>query len=91
MLAFAAIKAGVYSLERLFSHHTHAVPKPLESTLLVAATALTNHHVFSFIGSHWKTPPCRLILFLRYSIAEQENITSSLLCGMLTARHEITQ
>lgn len=31
-----------------------------ESTLLVAATALSNHHVSSFTSSHQKTLPCHL-------------------------------
>lgn len=46
-----------YSLTALMLYQCH-----LESTLLVAATALSNHHVSSFIGSYRKTLPCHFVV-----------------------------
>lgn len=66
----------------LYQHH-------LESTLLVAATAQSNHHASPLIGSHQKLP-CHLI-FSYYSIAQGDSITSSLFSGMRIARDETTK
>lgn len=51
---------SVYSLERLFSYHTHALPKPSGSHLAGCHCSVKPS---SFIGSHWKTPPCHLFFF----------------------------
>lgn len=75
VLIFAVKLNSIYSLEKLYSLTTLMLYQcHLESTLLVAATALSNH-VSSFIGSHQKTLPCHLIFFC-YSIAEEDSITS---------------
>lgn len=53
----ACIAHRDYSLIALMLYQCH-----LESTLLVAATALSNHHVSSFIGSYRKTLPCHFVV-----------------------------
>lgn len=85
---FAAKLNSMYSLERLFSHCTHALPMPSGIYLACGCHCSVKPSCFLFHRQPSKNTTLSPHFFC-YSIAEEDSITSFLFWGMLTARDEI--